>query len=95
MDPQRNPVTPWKMAWFPAKQGGAGAAGALVSGQGYVPSQAGTLLYLRVDDIGAALARITANDGPTLLSRTGIGEHGFIAPFEECEGSRVALHSTR
>ena len=45
------------------------------------------------DDIDAALARIEANGGKTLVPRTGIGEYGYIARFEDTEGNQVALHS--
>ena len=31
--------------------------------------------------------------GATLMPKTGIGEHGYIAHFQDCEGNRVALHS--
>ncbi len=84
---------PTKMALFPMKQGGAGAAGALVKADGYVPSHAGTLVYLHVDDIEDSLLRVKANEGKVLLPKTGIGEYGFIAHFEDTEGNRVALHA--
>ncbi len=86
---------PSKMAWFPMKQGGAGAAGTLMSSPGYTPSHAGTLVYFEVDDIEAALAKIGANGGRTLMPKTSIGEYGFIAHFQDCEGNRVAVHSVR
>ena len=31
--------------------------------------------------------------GKTLLPKISIGEHGFVAHFEDSEGNRVALHS--
>jgi uncharacterized protein len=84
---------PMKMAWFPMKQSATGAAGALVKADGYTPSHAGTLVYLHVDDIEGTLARVKANEGRVLLSKTGIGEYGFIAHFEDTEGNRVGLHA--
>jgi predicted enzyme related to lactoylglutathione lyase len=82
-----------EMAWFPMAQGGPGAAGTLIKGEGYTPSHSGTLVYLSVDDIEGTLKKIDANGGKTLVPKMSIGEHGFIAHFQDCEGNRVALHS--
>ena len=82
-----------EMAWFPMAQGGPGAAGTLIKGEGYTPSHNGSLVYFSVDDIEGALKKVGANGGKTLVPKMGIGEHGFIAHFEDCEGNRVALHS--
>jgi predicted enzyme related to lactoylglutathione lyase len=82
-----------KVAWFPMTLGAMGSTGTLVCGDGYTPSRAGTLVYFGVADIEAALGRVNANGGRTLMPKTSIGEHGFIAHFEDCEGNRVALHS--
>jgi predicted enzyme related to lactoylglutathione lyase len=84
---------PLKMAWFPIFQGASGATGALVKAEGYAPSHAGTLVYLTVDDIDGALARVHAGGGKTLMPKMGIGAYGFIAHFEDSEGNRVALHA--
>ena len=84
---------PLEMAWFPMAQGAAGATGTLVKSEGYTPSHAGALVYFSVADIKGTLARIDANGGRTLMPKTGIGEHGFFAHFEDCEGNRVALHA--
>jgi len=82
-----------EMAWFPMKQGAAGATGTLIKAEGYEPSQAGTLVYLAVTDIEGSLRRVEAKGGKTLLPKMSIGEHGFIAHFQDCEGNRVAFHS--
>ena len=84
---------PLEMAWFPMAPGAAGATGTLVKSEGYTPSHAGALVYFSVADIKGTLARIDANGGRTLMPKTGIGEHGFFAHFEDCEGNRVALHA--
>ena len=81
-----------QMAWFPMQPDGAGANGTLIQGEGYQPSHVGTLGYLHVADIDSALATVNENGGRTLLPKTGIGEHGSIAHFEDTEGNRVALH---
>ncbi|MYA27926.1 MAG: VOC family protein [Nitrospira sp. SB0672_bin_25] len=88
-----NEMGPMKMAWFPMSQGGGGATGTLMQSEGYTPSHAGTLVYFTVTDIEGTLARVNANGGKTLMPKTSIGEHGYIAHFQDCEGNRVALHS--
>ena len=85
---------PNKMGWFPMEMGAPGAAGTLIQGEAYQPSQQGSLVYLHVDQIDPTLAAIEAAGGRTLVPRTGIGEHGFIAHFEDTEGNRVALHES-
>ncbi len=92
---QMEEMGPMKMAWFPMLQDASGAAGSLVKADGYTPSHEGTVVYLSVEDIEVTLAKIKANHGKTLLPKMGIGEYGFIAQFEDTEGNRVALHSTK
>jgi len=82
-----------KMAWFPMTKGAPGAAGALVKGEGYAPSHAGTLVYLHVKDIDETMGRVRMHGGRVLLPKNRMGEYGFIAHFEDTEGNRVALHS--
>lgn len=83
---------PNKMGWFPMEMDRMGAAGTLIQGDGYTPSHAGSLVYLNVDSIDPTLEAITNAGGKTLVPRTSIGEHGFIAHFEDTEGNRIALH---
>jgi hypothetical protein len=83
------------MSLFPMAQGAAGAAGSLVKANSYVPSHAGSMVYFGVEDIDATLARVAKNGGKVLNPKVGVGEYGFVGHFEDCEGNRVALHSTR
>lgn len=85
---------PNKMGWFPMEMGAAGAAGTLIQGDGYTPSHDGSLVYLHVDKIDPTLEAINGAGGKTLVPRTSIGQHGFIAHFEDTEGNRVALHES-
>ena len=85
---------PNKMGWFPMEMGKMGAAGTLILGEGYKPSKEGSLVYLHVDKIDPTLELIGSNGGQTLMPRTDIGQHGFIAHFEDTEGNRVALHES-
>ncbi|MDH3252573.1 MAG: VOC family protein [Ignavibacteria bacterium] len=82
-----------KMAWFPMKEGSAGATGTLVKAETYVPSHAGTMVYFSVDDIEDVLKRVSVKGGKIVNPKRSIGEYGFVAHFEDCEGNRVALHS--
>ena len=91
---QETEMGPNKMAWFPMEMGAAGAAGTLIQGEGYQPSHAGSLVYLHVDKIDPTLEAINGQGGKTLMPRTSIGQHGFIAHFEDSEGNRVALHES-
>jgi predicted enzyme related to lactoylglutathione lyase len=83
---------PNKMGSFPMDRETFGSAGALIQGDGYKPSHDGTLVYINGDAIEPALEAINASGGKTLLPRVSIGEHGFVAHFEDTEGNRVALH---
>lgn len=89
------PLGELTMAWFPWVQGASGSAGALVKAKSYVPSHAGSMVYFSVDDIESTLTRVEMYGGEILNPRTGIGEHGFVGHFEDCEGNRVALHSAK
>ena len=83
---------PNKMAWFPMEMGATGSAGTLIKGDGYKPSHDGSLVYINVDKIDPTLEAINNAGGKTLMPRMDIGQHGFIAHFEDTEGNRVALH---
>src|SRR5687768_14054609 len=82
---------PAAMEMFPAQEDAPGSGGALVLTEGYMPSRHGTIVYLTVSDIEAALERVKANGGSTLVKKLDIGEFGFIGHFEDCEGNRVGL----
>lgn len=82
-----------EMAWFPGSPNSAGASGTLMKADSYVPSHEGTMVYFYVDDIEAALDRVVEKGGRVLNPKMSIGEYGFVAHFEDCEGNRVALHT--
>ena len=90
-----NEMGPLKMAMFPMGERAPGAAGALVNAEPYTPSHEGSLVYFYVDDIEGTLVKVNEKGGKTLNPKMGIGEYGFVAHFEDCEGNRVALHSTK
>lgn len=82
-----------QMAWFPMTPQAPGSTGCLIHAETYVPSHDGTMVYLSVPDIDAALERVAAHGGKVLRGRMSIGEYGFVGHFEDSEGNRVALHS--
>ncbi len=84
---------PSAMEMFPGGPDQPGCAGALIVTEGYVPSHHGTVIYFATDDIVAALARVKAAGGRTVVEKMSIGEFGFIAQFEDTEGNRIGLHA--
>lgn len=81
----------YMMATFPAEDG---VSGALVSGEGYVPSSNGTTVYLNGGhDLNEVLNRVEAAGGKVIVPKIDIGESGFFAFFLDTEGNKVGLHS--
>lgn len=86
---------PASMAMFPHNPTTPNAGGTLLKSEGYTPSHAGSMVYFAVDDIEATLGRAAKKGGKTLVPKMAIGEHGFIGHFEDSEGNRIGLHSTK
>jgi predicted enzyme related to lactoylglutathione lyase len=82
-----------QMATFPMSWEESGTSGALVKGEGYVPSREGVLVYFTAPDIEATLARAREKGGVVLSEKMNIGKHGFVASIKDPEGNRVMLHS--
>ena len=74
---------------------GKGVGGAIIKGDGHVPSQQGTLVYLAAgSDLAVVLARVKPAGGSILVPKTQVTpEIGFIALFIDSVGNRVGLHS--
>jgi len=87
-----DPAAPgYQMAVLPYQDG---VGGALLSGEGYVPSPNGALLYLNGgDDLNNVLGKVDAAGGQVLTPKTGIGENGFMGFFLDSEGNKIGLHS--
>ena len=82
----------FKMAMFPVDEGGIG--GALLQGEGYVPSMTGTVVYLNGgDDLAPILGKVEAAGGKVLGEKMDIGEYGFVGYFADTEGNKLGLHS--
>lgn len=83
-----------KMAMFPSE--GDAAGGALVQSPNSTPSATGSLVYLNAGkDLSVPLAKVTPNGGKILQEKMSIGEYGYIATFEDCEGNRIGLWSEK
>ena len=83
-----------KGAMFPFAPGIA--SGALIESKENEPSTKGTMIYLNGgDDLSAPLKLVTTAGGKVVQEKISIGEHGFMAIFEDCEGNHVALHSMK
>jgi predicted enzyme related to lactoylglutathione lyase len=84
---------PIRMGFFLVEKGGIG--GAIVYGDGYIPSQEGTLVYLNGGkDLSVILDRVENAGGKVISPKTKIADElGYYAIFRDCEGNRVALHS--
>ena len=84
-----------KSGFFPADLKN-GIGGCIMAGQGYEPSNKGTVVYLNGgEDLSVPLARIEAAGGKIMMPKTAIGPNGFMAHFEDTEGNGVALHSMK
>ena len=73
-----------------------GVGGGIAQGEGFEPSEKGTVVYLNGgEDLNIPLAKVEAAGGKIIMPRTSIGENGFMAHFMDTEGNHVALHSMK
>jgi predicted enzyme related to lactoylglutathione lyase len=84
---------PNTLAVFPYQD--PSVSGAIMTGPGHVPSEAGTVLYLNVDgQLEAALERAVAAGGAVLVPVTQLPPGmGRFAQIRDSEGNRVGLHA--
>jgi predicted enzyme related to lactoylglutathione lyase len=79
------------MALFPFDKDAPGITGALAHGDSYQPGRQGVRIYFTVQDIDATLRKAVEAGGKVLYPKTSIGEHGFVAEFEDSEGNCIAI----
>lgn len=73
-----------------------GVGGGLVQGEGFEPSDKGTIVYLNGgEDLSGSLSRVEQAGGKIVMPKTSIGQNGFMAIFIDTEGNKVALHSMK
>lgn len=93
-DFRRQVIDGYEMALFPASDG-AGATAALAKGDVYRPSKDGAIVYFRVGDIRATVARAEAAGGSVLYPVKDVGEFGLVGEIADSEGNRIALSQPR
>jgi hypothetical protein len=83
----------FQMGFFPVEQGLVG--GAICQGDGYIPTDKGSVVYLNCfDDLSPVLGRVEKAGGKVVVPKMLITpEIGYCAFFLDTEGNRVALHS--
>lgn len=85
-----------KYGIFPADMMNGQVGGGLAEGEGFEPSEKGTLVYLNGgEDLAVPLSKVVAAGGKIVLPKTSIGNNGFMAQFIDTEGNKVALHSMK
>jgi uncharacterized protein len=73
-----------------------GVGGGIIQGEGFEPSTKGALIYLNGgEDLNIPLSKVESSGGKIVLSKTAIGQNGFMAHIIDTEGNKVALHSTK
>ncbi len=92
---ERQTIDGYDMALFPAAEGAAGASGALVKGDVYVPGKTGPIVYFGVTDIDAVITRAKARGAKILYDKKDVGAFGFVAEIEDSEGNRIALNAPK
>lgn len=86
-----------RMGFLPMDRESQGVGGAIVQGQGYIPSALGSRVYLNGgENLLTVLNRVEGAGGDIVLHKTKISDEiGYFAVFEDTEGNHVALHSPK
>lgn len=81
------------MAMLPADD--KAVSGCLIQGEGFTPSEQGSVLYLNAEpSLDAALARASAAGGRVALDKTALPDDlGVFAHIIDSEGNRIGLHA--
>lgn len=91
-------ASPGMEMWgFPADWERGEISGALVHGEGAIPSATGTAVFLNADpDLQLMLDRVEAAGGKILMPKTAIAMEGagHFAMIADTEGNTVGLYST-
>ena len=72
-----------------------GVHGAIVKGDGYIPCDHGSIVYLNGGkDLNNILSKVEEAGGSIILSKTFVDKSvGYIALFYDTEGNRIGLYS--
>lgn len=84
-----------RMGFLLYDQENEGVGGAIVHGEGCVPSDIGSKIYLNGgSDLNIVLNKVEKAGGKVILPKTDIGSgFGFFALFIDTEGNQLGLHS--
>lgn len=74
-----------------------GVHGAIVKGEGYIPCDHGSIVYLNGgDDLNNSLLKVEEAGGSIIMNKTFVSDDvGYIAMFYDPEGNRVGLYSKK
>ncbi len=91
---ETNKMNDYAMAVFPVT---TGIGGALVMGQGCVPSETGSLVYLNGGkNLQTILDKVEEAGGRIIMPKTKINEDaGYFALFIDTEGNKLAINSKK
>lgn len=83
------------MAVFPAED--EAINGALIKGEGYIPSSQGTIVYLNAgEDLNLVLNKVEPAGGKILEGKVEVIQgRVYAAVFQDIEGNKVGLYSTK
>lgn len=90
---EKLPLPDFEMWQFPMSTESYGAAGALVSMEGFPAGGNSTLVYFSCADCAVEAARVVPAGGQIDREKMSIGEYGFIALAIDTEGNMIGLHS--
>jgi hypothetical protein len=92
-DIHREEIMGLRMGFLPHGQQEVG--GALVEGEGYEPSESGSLVYLNGGpDLAGPLSRVEDAGGAVVVPKTKISDEiGYFAIIKDTEGNKIAFHS--
>jgi uncharacterized protein len=84
--------------FFPMEGDEVGGAVVQVGSDAWIPGTTGTTIYLNAKDennLDKVLERVEPAGGKLLMSKTDIGDPGFIGTILDTEGNRVGIHAPR
>jgi predicted enzyme related to lactoylglutathione lyase len=86
---------PNRMGFFLYDLKSGGVGGAIIHGEGFVPHQHGTLVYLNAgNDLNEIISKIDKAGGKIVLPKTAIPPNlGYYILIIDPEGNRVGIHS--
>jgi len=90
-----NTTTSGRMGFLPMDAELKGVGGAIVQGNGYLPTSLGIKVYLNGGkDLQTVLNRVNSAGGEIITHKTKISDEiGYFATFEDTEGNHIYLHS--